>query len=186
MLAPLSGEVSTLARGPRSHRLRALSLGGVRHCLLLGLFDHADEGLDLLDGLGRAPEEHAVDVPVAALERAAVQVVDRLAQDQRARRERAADERLPADVDGLVLEGLVLVFRQQHGASPPEGRVPAARRGARGAGLYRLSYSPTCVSDDIERIGRGANGCRTARICQSRAGTRGEHIAMKYLKWILL
>src|SRR5689334_23175705 len=86
----------------------------LRRVLLLGLFDHADQGLDLADGFRAAPHEHPVDVPVAALETAAFQVVNSLAQDEGAGGEGAADKRLPADVDRLVPERFAFVLGQEH------------------------------------------------------------------------
>jgi hypothetical protein len=83
--------------------------------LLLGFLDHGDEGFDFADGFGAAPEEDPVDVPVAAVEGAAFEVVDGFAEDQDAVDEGAADERLAADVEGLVLERFAFVFGQKHG-----------------------------------------------------------------------
>src|SRR5262245_57828 len=53
-------------------------------------------------------------MPVATLERTAFEVIDGLAQHQRAGHKRAIDECLAADVDGLVAEGFVVVFGQEH------------------------------------------------------------------------
>jgi hypothetical protein len=53
-------------------------------------------------------------MPVATLENASFQMIDRLTQDQRAGDELAADERLAADVDGLVLEGFAFVLGEEH------------------------------------------------------------------------
>src|SRR4051812_43908136 len=73
----------------------------------LGLFDQADQRLDLAQRFGATPHQHPVHMPVAALERAVLQVVDRLPEDQGAGGERAVNESLAADVDRLVREGLV-------------------------------------------------------------------------------
>ena len=102
--------------------------GAFEVLLDLGLFDQVDQGLDLADGFDAAPHQDPVHVPVAPLERAVLQVVDRLAEDQRAGDERAVDERLTADVHGLVLERLALVFRQQHGGRSSIGRESRASR----------------------------------------------------------
>src|SRR5205823_3995173 len=83
------------------------------------LFHHRGERAQFLDRLFIAPHQHAIDVPVAALEGAAIDVIDRLAQDQRALLKGAADERLAGEVNRLVLERLVLVLGQEHGNAPP-------------------------------------------------------------------
>src|SRR6185295_9769627 len=66
----------------------------------LGLLDQADERLDLADRLGAAPHQHPVNVPVATLKRAALEMVNGFAKNQGACREGAIDERLAADVNG--------------------------------------------------------------------------------------
>ena len=87
--------------------------------LLEGLLDHGHQCFDLADRIGISPHQHAIDMPVAALERALVHVINRLAQDQRAPRKRAVHKRLSADVYGLVLKAYAVEFGEQHRREPP-------------------------------------------------------------------
>ena len=72
----------------------------------------------LHDRLRASPHQHPVDVPVAAIKRASLQVFDRLAQHQRAIDEAAAHKCLAADVNGLILERHAFVLAQYHRMPP--------------------------------------------------------------------
>src|SRR4051812_15122237 len=97
-------------RSKAARRLFLGSGGGLRagasavagELLLLGGFDHGDECLDLAERFGAAPHEDPVNMPVAALKGAAFEVVDGFAEHKGAGDEVTTDERLTADVDGLV------------------------------------------------------------------------------------
>ena len=106
------------------HRFGFLELVAERD---LGLLDAIDERFKLDDRLGASPHQHPVDVPVAPVEGTVLQEIDRLPQNQRAVDEAAIEERLAADVNGLVLKSYLLMLGQEHDATIFDG----------GANVYR-------------------------------------------------
>src|SRR5206468_4133168 len=83
----------------------------------LRLLDAVDQGLELDDGFGAAPHEDPVDVPVAPVEGAVLEEVNRFAEYECAVDEAAVEERLAADIDGLVPERHFFVLGQKHGGN---------------------------------------------------------------------
>src|SRR5207247_5217493 len=102
--------------------------------------------LDLANGFSVAPHQNTVDMPVAALKRALIHVIDRFAQNQRAAGERTVHKSLPADVDGLVLKGDAFKFREEHSAAFLVGGMVAKSRRCvkRKQATSRACVAPCC------------------------------------------
>jgi len=84
-----------------------------RLLLLLGFFNQRHQRFNFVQHPIAAPADQTIDVPVATFKRTTFQVIHRLAQHKCAGHKFAADKGLAADVDGLILERLILVLRQQ-------------------------------------------------------------------------